>query len=187
MQRALLDVARRANADAVHPGYGFLSENPEFAQACIDAGLIWIGPTPTAMRAVGDKAQAKALAEQHGVPVLAGYHGLDQRAETLLAEAERIGFPVLIKASAGGGGRGMRVVEAAAGFAEALESARREAMSSFGNDRVLIERYVSRPRHVEVQVLGDQHGQPGAPRRARVQHPAAAPEADRGGALAGRG
>jgi len=155
---ALLDVARQTDADAVHPGYGFLSENPDFAQACLDAGLVWVGPSPEAMRAVGDKARAKRLAEEHGVPVLAGYHDADQTLVRLETEAERIGFPLLIKASAGGGGRGMRVVDGASAFSDALEAAQREARASFGDDRVLLERYVRRPRHVEVQVLGDQHG-----------------------------
>ncbi|HEY0580904.1 MAG TPA: biotin carboxylase N-terminal domain-containing protein, partial [Chloroflexota bacterium] len=157
-QQAILDAARASGARAIHPGYGFLSENAAFAQAVIDQGLIWIGPTPAAMRAVGDKARAKALAEQHGVPVLPGYHGDDQSLQRLRAEADRIGYPLLIKASAGGGGRGMRVVEAPDAFADALEAARREAMASFGDERVLLERYVRRPRHVEVQVFGDQAG-----------------------------
>jgi 3-methylcrotonyl-CoA carboxylase alpha subunit len=157
-QQAILDAARASGARAIHPGYGFLSENAAFAQAVIDQGLIWIGPTPAAMRAVGDKARAKALAEQHGVPVLPGYHGDDQSTQRLRAEADRIGYPVLIKASAGGGGRGMRVVEAPDAFADALEAARREAMASFGDERVLLERYVRRPRHVEIQVFGDRAG-----------------------------
>ncbi|MDQ3809785.1 MAG: ATP-grasp domain-containing protein, partial [Chloroflexota bacterium] len=156
---ALLDIARRARAAAVHPGYGFLAENPDFAQACLDAGLCWIGPPPQAMRALGDKARAKALAEQQGVPLLPGYHGADQSPAVLLEHAQRIGFPVLIKASAGGGGRGMRVVPSSDDFADALEGARREARASFGDDRVLLERYVGRPRHVEVQILADSHGQ----------------------------
>jgi 3-methylcrotonyl-CoA carboxylase alpha subunit len=155
---SILRVAQRSGAQAIHPGYGFLAENADFAQAVLDAGLVWVGPPVSAMRALGDKAQAKALAEQHGVPVLPGYHGADQSAETLAAQARHIGYPVLIKASAGGGGRGMRVVEAAEHFAEALEAARREALASFGNDRVLLERYVRQPRHVEVQILGDLHG-----------------------------
>jgi 3-methylcrotonyl-CoA carboxylase alpha subunit len=155
---AILEVARAARAVAVHPGYGFLAENADFAERCTAAGLVWIGPPPAAMRALGDKSRAKALAEQHHVPVLAGYHGADQARDTLAAEAHRIGFPVLIKASAGGGGRGMRVVETSAEFDVALEAARREALSSFGDDRVLLERYVRQPRHVEVQILADQHG-----------------------------
>jgi 3-methylcrotonyl-CoA carboxylase alpha subunit len=154
----ILDSARRSGAEAVHPGYGFLSENPEFAQACLDAGLIWVGPSPEAMRRLGDKAKAKALAEQVSVPILPGYHGPDQDASTLASQAERLGYPVLIKASAGGGGRGMRIIERPEAFGEALEAAHREAIASFGDGRVLLERYLARPRHVEVQVLGDTHG-----------------------------
>jgi 3-methylcrotonyl-CoA carboxylase alpha subunit len=155
---AILAAAKRANASAIHPGYGFLAENADFAQAVIDAGRVWVGPQVSAMRALGDKARAKELAEQHGVPLLAGYHGTDQSATALADHAGRIGYPVLIKASAGGGGRGMRVVEAAADFGDALDAARREALASFGDDRVLMERYVRRPRHVEVQIFGDLHG-----------------------------
>jgi 3-methylcrotonyl-CoA carboxylase alpha subunit len=157
-QARILDAAQQMGAKSVHPGYGFLAENADFAQRVVDADLVWIGPPPSAMRALGDKARAKALAERNGVPLLPGYHGEDQSLDTLAVEAQRIGFPVLIKASAGGGGRGMRVVESAAEFAEALEAARREALASFGDDRVLLERYVSKPRHVELQIFGDQHG-----------------------------
>jgi 3-methylcrotonyl-CoA carboxylase alpha subunit len=157
-QARILGAARKSGARAIHPGYGFLSESPEFAQAVVDAGLIWIGPTPAAMHALGDKARAKALAERHHVPLLSGYHGDDQSLATLRAHAERIGYPVLIKATAGGGGRGMRVVEAAAEFEASLDAARREARASFGEDRVLLERFVERPRHVEVQILGDTFG-----------------------------
>jgi 3-methylcrotonyl-CoA carboxylase alpha subunit len=155
---ALLEAARVTNARAIHPGYGFLAENAEFAEAVQQAGLVWIGPPPAAMRALGDKARAKALAAEHGVPVLDGYHGADQSPATLRDHATRIGFPLLIKASAGGGGRGMRVVESARDLDEQLKAAQREAMASFGDDRVLLERYVKRPRHVEIQILGDQHG-----------------------------
>jgi 3-methylcrotonyl-CoA carboxylase alpha subunit len=157
-QARILQVARTANAEALHPGYGFLAENADFAQACLDAGLVWVGPPPAAMRAVGDKARAKTLAERLGVPLLPGYHGDDQSSATLSRNAARIGYPVLIKASAGGGGRGMRVVDAPATFMAALEAARREALASFGDDRILLERYVRRPRHVEIQILGDQQG-----------------------------
>jgi 3-methylcrotonyl-CoA carboxylase alpha subunit len=157
-QAAILRAAERAHARSVHPGYGFLAENAEFAQQVIDAGLVWIGPPPGAMRAIGDKARAKALAQAEGVPLLRGYHGEDSSAGTLQREAERIGYPLLIKASAGGGGRGMRVVESARDFAGALEAARREALGSFGDDRVLLEQYVASPRHVEVQIMGDLHG-----------------------------
>ena len=157
-QAGILAAASAARATAVHPGYGFLAENADFAQAVVDAGLAWVGPPPAAMRLLGDKASAKALAAQLEVPLLAGYHGPDQSPTGLQAEAERIGFPVLIKASAGGGGRGMRVVEHPADFAAALEAAQREAVAAFGQGRVLLERYVARPRHVEVQILADHHG-----------------------------
>src|SRR5579859_7208223 len=155
---AILAAARRAGAQAIHPGYGFLAENADFAEAVVDAGFLWVGPPASAMRVLGDKARAKLLAEQHGVPLLPGYHGEDQASSTLVEHAARIGYPVLIKAAAGGGGRGMRVVERAAEFDTALAAARREALSSFGVDRVLLERYVRRPRHVEVQILGDRYG-----------------------------
>ena len=154
----IIGAARRAGADAVHPGYGFLSENPAFAEACAAAGLIFVGPPPEAMRAMGSKAAAKALMERSGVPLLPGYHGENQDAGFLAGQAARIGFPVVIKAVAGGGGRGMRVVSAAADFATALSAARQEAASAFGEDRVLIERYLERPRHIEVQVFADTHG-----------------------------
>jgi acetyl-CoA carboxylase biotin carboxylase subunit len=157
-QTAILEAARRTRAAAIHPGYGFLAENADFAHAVEDAGLVWIGPPPAAMRALGDKARAKALAERYSVPVLAGYHGDDQAPDTLAVHADQIGYPVLIKASAGGGGRGMRVVESAATFREALEAAKREAHASFGDDRVLLERYLATPRHVEIQILGDLSG-----------------------------
>jgi len=155
---AVIGAARDSGAEAVHPGYGFLSENAEFAEACAAAGLVFIGPPAAAIRAMGSKAAAKALMEAHGVPVVPGYHGADQDVARLRREAERIGFPVMIKASAGGGGRGMRVVGNAAEFARALDGARREAKSAFGDDTVLVERYLERPRHIEVQVFGDVHG-----------------------------
>jgi 3-methylcrotonyl-CoA carboxylase alpha subunit len=155
---AIIAAATDSGAEAVHPGYGFLSENAEFAEACAAAGLVFIGPPPAAMRAMGSKAAAKALMQQHGVPVVPGYHGDDQDPARLLAEAEAIGFPVLIKASGGGGGRGMRIVEAAAAFSRALDSAKREALGAFGDDRVLIEKYLTAPRHIEVQVFADTHG-----------------------------
>ncbi len=154
----LLDAAARAGADAIHPGYGFLSENADFAEACAGAGIVFVGPPPDAMRAMGSKSAAKALMQRAGVPVLPGYHGEDQDPDRLAAEAARTGFPLLIKAVAGGGGRGMRVVADLAGFAPALASARQEAASAFGDDRVLIERYLQRPRHIEVQVFADSHG-----------------------------
>ncbi|MBX3611543.1 MAG: ATP-grasp domain-containing protein [Hydrogenophaga sp.] len=154
----LLAAARTAGADAVHPGYGFLSENADFAQAVIDAGLTWVGPPPAAIRALGSKSAAKALAQQHGVPVLPGYFGSDQADATFAAEAQRIGYPVMVKAVAGGGGRGMRLVTDAALLPAALASARAEALAGFGNADLLIERAVLRPRHVEVQVFADAHG-----------------------------
>ncbi len=154
----IISAARQAGADAVHPGYGFLSENPAFAEACAEAGLIFVGPPPTAMRAMGSKSAAKALMEQSGVPLLPGYHGENQDAAFLANQAIRIGFPVMIKAVAGGGGRGMRIVAAANDFAPALAAAQQEAESAFGDDRVLIERYLEHPRHIEVQVFADSHG-----------------------------
>ena len=154
----IIATAEASGAEAVHPGYGFLSENADFAEACADAGLVFIGPSPAAIRAMGSKAAAKALMAAHGVPVVPGYHGADQDDGRLLAEAERIGFPVILKASAGGGGRGMRIVRSAGEFARALEGARREAKGGFGDDRMLVERYLDHPRHIEVQVFGDSFG-----------------------------
>jgi 3-methylcrotonyl-CoA carboxylase alpha subunit len=154
----IIDAARASGADAVHPGYGFLAENAEFAEACDKAGLAFIGPSTEAIRAMGSKAAAKRLMEQAGVPVVPGYHGDNQDQALLLKEARRIGFPVLIKASAGGGGKGMRVVERPGEFAAALAGAKREAASAFGDDRVLIEKYLTRPRHIEVQVFADRFG-----------------------------
>ncbi len=154
----ILHAARSAGAEAIHPGYGFLSENAEFAEACAAAGIVFIGPPAAAIRAMGSKAAAKALMEQAGVPVVPGYHGAAQDVALLRAEAARIGYPVLIKATAGGGGKGMRVVPDEAAFAEALALAQGEARAAFGDDRVLLERYLSRPRHIEVQVFADAHG-----------------------------
>jgi len=155
---ALLAAARETRADAIHPGYGFLSENAEFAEAMIAAGLIWIGPPPAAIRAMGLKDQAKRLMAAAGVPVTPGYLGADQSPDRLAREAEAIGLPVLIKAVAGGGGKGIRRVDRTEHFAEALASARREAAAAFGDDRVLLETFVARPCHIEVQVFGDRHG-----------------------------
>ena len=155
---AILEAARLTGAEAIHPGYGFLSENAEFAEACAAAGLIFVGPPPAAIRAMGGKSQAKALMAEAGVPLVPGYHGEAQDLATLQAAADDIGYPVLIKASAGGGGKGMRVVEARDDFAAALEGAQRESRSSFGDDRVLVERYLTRPRHIEIQVFADSHG-----------------------------
>lgn len=154
----IIDAARRSGAEAIHPGYGFLSENAEFAEACTAAGIVFIGPPASAIRAMGSKSAAKSLMERAKVPLVPGYHGEDQDPALLAREAGRIGFPVLIKASAGGGGKGMRVVEDAAGFAEGLALAQGEARASFGDDRVLVERYLTRPRHIEVQVFADSHG-----------------------------
>jgi 3-methylcrotonyl-CoA carboxylase alpha subunit len=155
---AILAAARDTGAEAIHPGYGFLSENEDFARACAKAGIAFIGPTPEAIAAMGDKSAAKQLMEQARVPLVPGYHGERQDAAFLAKEAERIGYPVLIKASAGGGGKGMRIVRAAGEFKAALEGAQREAKSAFGDERVLLERYLERPRHIEVQVFGDTQG-----------------------------
>jgi acetyl/propionyl-CoA carboxylase alpha subunit len=154
----IIAAAKESGAEAIHPGYGFLSENADFAQAVLDAGLIWIGPKPASIRAMGLKDAAKKLMAEAGVPVTPGYLGEDQSEARLISEAEAIGFPVLIKAVAGGGGKGMRKVEKAADFKAALQSAKREAQAAFGDDRVLLETYVQRPRHIEVQVFGDSHG-----------------------------
>ena len=154
----ILAAAQRTGAQAVHPGYGFLSENAEFAQACADAGLVFIGPPASAIRAMGSKSAAKTLMEKAGVPLVPGYHGRDNDPALLAREAGRIGYPVLIKASAGGGGKGMRRVDAAADFSAALASCQREAKASFGDDHVLVERYVLRPRHIEIQVFADTQG-----------------------------
>lgn len=154
----ILDVAKRCGAEAVHPGYGFLSENAEFAEACEKAGVIFIGPTASAIRAMGLKDAAKALMEKANVPVVPGYHGENQDPAFLAEQASEIGYPVLIKAVAGGGGKGMRRVDAPEEFEKALASAQREAASAFGDDRVLVEKFVARPRHIEIQVFADSHG-----------------------------
>ena len=154
----IIAAAKATGAQAVHPGYGFLSENVEFAQACADAGLVFIGPLPSSIQAMGLKAESKRLMNLAGVPLVPGYHGEDQDPELLQREADSIGYPVLIKASAGGGGKGMRVVDASEDFAAALASCKREAINSFANDSVLIEKYVQRPRHIEIQVFGDTLG-----------------------------
>jgi len=154
----IVEACRATGAEAVHPGYGFLSENAGFADALDAAGIAFIGPPADAIRAMGSKSQAKALMDKAGVPLVPGYHGAEQEADFLAAEAERIGYPLLIKASAGGGGKGMRLVEAPGGFADALVSCKREAAAGFGDDHVLIERFVTRPRHIEMQVFADAHG-----------------------------
>ncbi len=156
---AILDAARRTGAQAIHPGYGFLSENAEFARACAAAGVVFVGPPGEAIAAMGSKSAAKTLMDAAGVPLVPGYHGDEQDAGFLQQQADAIGYPVLIKASAGGGGKGMRIVERREVFAEALASCRREAAASFGNDQVLVERYLQRPRHIEIQVFADTHGQ----------------------------
>jgi 3-methylcrotonyl-CoA carboxylase alpha subunit len=154
----VIDAARRSGAEAVHPGYGFLSENAEFAQACADAGLVFVGPSAAMMTAMGSKSGSKMLMEKAGVPLVPGYHGEAQDEATLAKAADKIGFPVLIKASAGGGGRGMRIVGSSNELAAAITSARREAKAAFGDDRLLIEKFVENPRHIEVQIIGDSHG-----------------------------
>ncbi|WP_162496307.1 acetyl/propionyl/methylcrotonyl-CoA carboxylase subunit alpha [Bradyrhizobium canariense] len=154
----LIEAARKTGAEAIHPGYGFLSENAEFAQACFDAGLVFVGPTAPMMTAMGSKSGSKALMEKAGVPLVPGYHGEAQDDATLAKAAEKVGFPILVKASAGGGGRGMRIVRSADELAPAIVSAKREAKAAFGDDRMLIEKYVDNPRHIEVQVIGDSHG-----------------------------
>ena len=155
---AILEVARACGAEAIHPGYGFLSENAGFAEAVEAAGIRFVGPKPESMRRMGSKAGAKELMAAAGVPVVPGYSGEDQSPDLLAREAERIGFPLMIKAAHGGGGKGMRIVHDAAGFLPALESCQREAAGAFGNDRVLLERYIESPRHIEIQVFGDAHG-----------------------------
>jgi len=154
----IIAAALATGAQAIHPGYGFLSENAGFAQACADAGLVFIGPPASAIDAMGSKSAAKALMEKAAVPLVPGYHGERQESDFLRAEADRIGYPVLLKASAGGGGKGMRVVERSEDFEAALASCKREAISSFGDDRVLVEKYLTRPRHIEIQVFADGHG-----------------------------
>ena len=155
---AILDAARRTGAGAIHPGYGFLSENAAFAAACADVGLVWVGPPPAAIASMGDKAAAKRLMRDAGVPVVPGYDGLEQSDDRLVAEAAAVGFPLMVKAAAGGGGKGMRLVRSAEELPDALAAARRESAGAFGSDVLLLERAVLRPRHVEVQVLADAHG-----------------------------
>ncbi|QDE40277.1 ATP-grasp domain-containing protein [Luteibacter pinisoli] len=155
---AIIEVALKAGAQAIHPGYGFLSENTDFARACAAAGIAFIGPRPESIDAMGSKAAAKALMETHAVPLVPGYHGDNQDPAHLAAEAARTGFPLMIKAASGGGGKGMRIVRDAGAFADALASAQREAANAFGDTRVILERYVEHPRHIEFQVFGDTHG-----------------------------
>ncbi|MEC3769666.1 acetyl-CoA carboxylase biotin carboxylase subunit, partial [Cupriavidus sp. SS-3] len=154
----IIEMAKETGAQAIHPGYGFLSENEAFAEACAAAGLVFIGPPASAIHAMGSKSAAKQLMEKAAVPLVPGYHGEDQDPALLRREADRIGYPVLLKASAGGGGKGMRVVESGDGFEAALASVKREASASFGDDKVLVEKYLTRPRHIEIQVFADTHG-----------------------------
>lgn len=155
----ILEIARQSGAEAIHPGYGFLSENPEFAAACESAGIVFIGPRPEVIRLLGDKGAAKRAAERAGVPIVPGYNPDHAAApDELLRAAQAMGFPVLLKAVAGGGGKGMRIANSAAHFLEIAESAAREAQNAFGDPRLLLERYLPRPRHIEVQILADQHG-----------------------------
>ena len=154
----IIAAAHRTGADAVHPGYGFLSENAAFAQACDDAGLVFIGPNPNAIAQMGSKRQAKLLMKQQNVPTIPGYEGSDQSVDALTSAAVEIGFPVLLKASAGGGGKGMRIVREVAQMEAAIEAAKRECGIAFGDDLLLIEKYFESARHIEFQIFGDQHG-----------------------------
>src|SRR5262245_7259609 len=154
----IIEAALRTEAEAIHPGYGFLSENADFAESCAAAGVVFIGPSPSAIRAMGLKSSARRLAAEAGAPVVPGYDGEDQGIETLRARMIEIGFPILIKASAGGGGKGMRVARDEGAIDEALEAARREAETAFGDGSLLLEKYIEGARHVEVQILGDAHG-----------------------------
>ena len=156
---AILDAARRTGADAIHPGYGFLSENPDFARACLRAGLTFIGPSPEAIELMGSKRRSKLAMLEAGVPCIAGYQGSAQDDGSLQREAERIGFPLMIKASAGGGGRGMRRVQQREDLLEQLRTARSEALNAFGSDELILEQALIEPRHVEIQLFGDSHGQ----------------------------
>ncbi|MDF4591334.1 acetyl/propionyl/methylcrotonyl-CoA carboxylase subunit alpha [Vibrio parahaemolyticus] len=155
---AIIDAAKKWQADAIHPGYGFLSENPKLAKACSENGIVFIGPSTSAIEAMGSKSQAKAIMSEANVPLVPGYHGTDNSVDHLLAEAEKIGYPVMLKATQGGGGKGMRVVNSAAEMPLAIDGAQREALSSFGDKQLLIEKCILQPRHVEVQVFADQHG-----------------------------
>jgi len=154
----VVDAARACGADALHPGYGFLSERAELAAACEDAGIVFVGPKATSIAAMGSKAESRHLMQKLGVPVVPGYDGDEQSMDALLREGERVGFPLLVKASAGGGGKGMKIVRATSELRASIESAQREAMKAFGDDRLLLERYIEEPRHVEFQIFGDAHG-----------------------------
>ncbi|WP_198531269.1 acetyl-CoA carboxylase biotin carboxylase subunit, partial [Thauera phenolivorans] len=154
----IIAAAKQTGAQAIHPGYGFLSENEDFCHACEREGIVFIGPPVSAIRAMGSKSEAKKLMEAAGVPLTPGYHGDDQEPSYLHQQADAIGYPVLIKAAAGGGGKGMRLVEKSEDFIDLLASCKREAISSFGDDHVLVEKYITKPRHIEIQVFGDTHG-----------------------------
>jgi acetyl-CoA carboxylase biotin carboxylase subunit len=154
----IIQSAISVNAEAIHPGYGFLAENPDFAKACGDSGITFIGPTPQVIRLMGDKIEAKKTIAQAKVPVIPGYHGVKQDLQTLLKEGKKIGFPLLVKATAGGGGKGMRIVHMQSELEQSIESAQREAKSAFGNDSVFLEQYIDKPRHIEFQILADEHG-----------------------------
>ena len=154
----IIQSATSVHAEAIHPGYGFLAENPDFAKACIDTGIQFIGPTPEVIRLMGDKIEAKKTIALADVPVIPGYHGVKQDLSTLLKEGEKIGFPLLVKATAGGGGKGMRIVHQESELEQSIESAKREAKSAFGNDSVFLEQYIDKPRHIEFQILADEHG-----------------------------
>jgi acetyl-CoA carboxylase biotin carboxylase subunit len=154
----IVKIAKDTNADAIHPGYGFLAENPDFAKSCNDIGIKFIGPSPEVISLMGDKIAAKKTMEKSGVPVIPGYHGIKQDDKTLIKEGKKIGFPLLVKAAAGGGGKGMRIVHSENKLKEAIEGAKRESKSSFGNDTVFLEKYLDKPRHIEFQILADEHG-----------------------------
>jgi len=157
-QEKIIAVAQKSLADAIHPGYGFLSENAAFARKCQEAEIIFIGPNPEAVEAMGSKSNAKSLMQKHGVPVVPGYQGKDQSLEKLKTEAEKIGFPLLLKATAGGGGKGMRVVQKVEEVEKSIQAAKNEAQSSFGDDELIIEKYIASGRHIEFQIFGDKHG-----------------------------
>ena len=154
----IIEIVKTSQADAIHPGYGFVSENSDFRKRCEDEGIIFIGPSSEAMNLMGDKQASKKALESSGAPLIPGYHGDNQDADFLIDQANKIGFPVLIKATAGGGGKGMRIVRDASDFPEALSGAKSEALKAFANDKVLLERFIESPRHIEVQVMGDSHG-----------------------------
>jgi len=154
----IIESAKNVNAEAIHPGYGFLAENPDFAKACYDSGIKFVGPTPEVIRLMGDKIEAKKTIASNQVPVIPGYHGVKQDISTLIKEGKKIGFPLLVKATAGGGGKGMRVVHTEDELEQSIESAKREAKSAFGNDSVFLEQYIDKPRHIELQILADEYG-----------------------------